>query len=308
MPILAALKRRHDGLTFSLKIDNSAAVLDQLIDHWRGHRRDGEDDLRPAPLLSMKLRDDRLVLFVPRAHPWAKRGRIPLADVAGRDLVVRERGSITREVFETRLAEAGLQARHADRGADARSRARSGRGRLRHRRRVRERVRQRRALPPDSCRRRRPRGRRIRGVPRGAQAACAGAHLHRHCGATSRPGVRRRRRNALQENDMAAERLRGPRRALPQLREPHLPCGAAVDRRALDRGAGATSRSAASCCSPTSRTTASCATTRPTARSACSASPAATPMATRSTGRAGWCRASMAGGASRAPSMTAASR
>ena len=32
----------------------------------------------------------------------------PLADVAGRDLVVRERGSITREVFETRLAEAGL--------------------------------------------------------------------------------------------------------------------------------------------------------------------------------------------------------
>src|SRR5262245_20276421 len=31
MPILAALKRRHQGLTFSLKVDNSAAVLTQLI-------------------------------------------------------------------------------------------------------------------------------------------------------------------------------------------------------------------------------------------------------------------------------------
>ena len=57
----------------------------------------------------MKLRDDRLVLFVQRAHPWAKRQRISLADIAGRDMVVRERGSITREVFETRLGEAGLK-------------------------------------------------------------------------------------------------------------------------------------------------------------------------------------------------------
>ena len=108
MPILTALKRQHEGLTFSLKIDNSAAVLDQLIDHSADIAVMAKMTSDPR-LYSMKLREDRLVLFVQRRHPWAKRRRIPLADIAGRDLVVRERGSITREVFETRLGEAGLK-------------------------------------------------------------------------------------------------------------------------------------------------------------------------------------------------------
>lgn len=108
MPILAALKRRHQGLTFSLKVDNSAAVLTQLIDHGSDIAVMAKMTSDPR-LYSMKLREDRLVLFVQRRHPWATRRRIPLSDLAGRDLVVRERGSITREVFETRLAEAGLK-------------------------------------------------------------------------------------------------------------------------------------------------------------------------------------------------------
>src|SRR5262249_12058800 len=108
MPILKAMKRQHEGLTFSLKIDNSTAVLDQLIDYSADIAVMAKMTSDPR-LYSMKLREDRLVLFVPRSHRWAKRPRIPLADIAGRDLVVRERGSITREVFETGLAEAGLK-------------------------------------------------------------------------------------------------------------------------------------------------------------------------------------------------------
>jgi aminoethylphosphonate catabolism LysR family transcriptional regulator len=108
MPILAALKHQHAGLTFSLKIDNSAAVLEQLVDHGADIAVMAKMTSDPR-LYSMMLREDRLVLFVPRRHAWARRGRVPLADVAGRDLVVRERGSITREVFETRLAEAGVR-------------------------------------------------------------------------------------------------------------------------------------------------------------------------------------------------------
>ena len=104
MPILAELKRRHEGLTFTLKIDNSAAVLDHLIDYGADVAVMAKRTSDPR-LHSMKLRDDRLVLFVPREHPWGRRRRIRLADLTGRDLIVRERGSITREVFETRLAE-----------------------------------------------------------------------------------------------------------------------------------------------------------------------------------------------------------
>jgi LysR family transcriptional regulator, low CO2-responsive transcriptional regulator len=107
MPILAELKQRHAGLTFTLKIDNSAAVLDQITDHGADVAVMAKMTSDPR-IHSMKLREDRLVLFVPREHPWAKRRRLKLADLAGRDIVIRERGSITREVFETGLAEAGV--------------------------------------------------------------------------------------------------------------------------------------------------------------------------------------------------------
>ena len=107
MPILAALKQRHAGLTFTLKIDNSAAVLDQVTGHGADVAVMAKATSDPR-IHSLKLREDHLVLFVPREHAWAKRRRIGIADLAGRDIVIRERGSITREVFETCLAEAGI--------------------------------------------------------------------------------------------------------------------------------------------------------------------------------------------------------
>ena len=105
IPILAELKKRHAGLTFTLKIDNSAAVLEHLIGHAADVAVMAKVTSDPR-IHSMKLREDRLVLFVPRKHPFASRRRMRLADLAGRDIVVRERGSITREVFETGLAAA----------------------------------------------------------------------------------------------------------------------------------------------------------------------------------------------------------
>ena len=107
VPILAAMKKRHEGLTFTLKIDNSAAVLEHLIDHAADVAVMAKVTSDPR-IHSMKLREDRLILFVTRTHPWARRRRVSLADLAGRDIVVRERGSITREVFETGLAAAGI--------------------------------------------------------------------------------------------------------------------------------------------------------------------------------------------------------
>ncbi|MCZ7658909.1 MAG: LysR substrate-binding domain-containing protein [Xanthobacteraceae bacterium] len=108
MPILKELKRRHDGLTFSLKIDNSQAVLAQVMDHGADVAVMAKMTSDPR-LHSMRLREDSLVLFVPRDHAWSRRRRVRLAEVAGRDLVVRERGSITREVFESRLAAAAIR-------------------------------------------------------------------------------------------------------------------------------------------------------------------------------------------------------
>jgi LysR family transcriptional regulator, low CO2-responsive transcriptional regulator len=107
MPILAELKRLHAGLTFTLKIDNSAAVLEHLTEHGADVAVLAKMTSDPS-IYSMKLREDHLIVFVPQGHAWARRRRIRISEVAGRDIVVRERGSITREVFEARLAQAAV--------------------------------------------------------------------------------------------------------------------------------------------------------------------------------------------------------
>lgn len=110
VPILAAMKKRFPGLTFYLGTGNSAEVLKQLFDYDAdvGVMARMVSDPR---LHTLAYRRDRLVLFVPARHPLARAGRIGLADLTGTDLVLRERGSITREVFETALAEAGIRPR-----------------------------------------------------------------------------------------------------------------------------------------------------------------------------------------------------
>ena len=107
MPILAELKRLHAGVTFTLKIDNSAAVLDHLTEHGADIAVMAKMTSDPR-IFSMKLREDRLIVFVPQGHAWARRRQIRISELATRDIVVRERGSITREVFEARLAQAGV--------------------------------------------------------------------------------------------------------------------------------------------------------------------------------------------------------
>ncbi len=108
LPVLAELKKSASSLGFSLHIDHSAAVMARVLK--------GESDVgvmaRPTTdqrLFSAMIRQDRLVLLVSRRDPLAERKRARLTDVAGRDLVVRERGSITREVAEARLAAAGIR-------------------------------------------------------------------------------------------------------------------------------------------------------------------------------------------------------
>ena len=108
MPLLAELKRRHGGLTFSLRIGNSNDVVTEVLDYVADVGITAKQTSDPR-IHSTRLRADRLVVFVPVSHPWARRRAVPLRELAGQDLVMRERGSITREVFETRLAEAGVR-------------------------------------------------------------------------------------------------------------------------------------------------------------------------------------------------------
>lgn len=108
MAPLAALRKKFSGLTFSLSIDNSSAVLEQVLD-YRADLAITARAVSDPRLHSVTLRQDRLVLFVPASDPLAQAKAVPLWVLAGRDLVIRERGSVTREVFEAQLAQAQVR-------------------------------------------------------------------------------------------------------------------------------------------------------------------------------------------------------
>jgi len=108
VPIMAGLRTRAKNLTFALSIDNSAVVLDRLLRHEADVAVMAKSVSDPR-LHAVRLRRDRLVLFAPAGHPLARRGRVPLAALSGLELVLRERGSITREVLEQAMADAGIR-------------------------------------------------------------------------------------------------------------------------------------------------------------------------------------------------------
>jgi LysR family transcriptional regulator, low CO2-responsive transcriptional regulator len=108
VPIMAALRDRAEGLTFALSIDNSAVVLERLLRHEADVAVMAKSISDPR-LHAVRLRTDCVVLFVPTRHALARRGRATLSALAGQSLVLRERGSITREVIEQAMAAADIR-------------------------------------------------------------------------------------------------------------------------------------------------------------------------------------------------------
>jgi aminoethylphosphonate catabolism LysR family transcriptional regulator len=107
VPVIAEFNRRYPALTVSIAIGNSDRVLENLVDHETDVAMlaniGGDPRLHIVPF-----HDDRLVLFVDRRHPWARRKRVRLAELSGQRLILREQGSTTRRIFETAVARAGL--------------------------------------------------------------------------------------------------------------------------------------------------------------------------------------------------------
>lgn len=104
---LSRFTREHPEDTISLDVENSTHVLEQLAR--------GEADLgfieTPLPTPNMNeliVAHDQLVTVVPPGHPWAQRESIEMSELAQTPLVMRERGSGTREALDRALVEQGL--------------------------------------------------------------------------------------------------------------------------------------------------------------------------------------------------------
>ena len=110
VPIMAALRKRASSVTFALAIDNSAEVLKRLLRHEADAAVMAKSVSDPR-LHTVRLRSDHIVLFAPSGHALAARRRTHLSALAEQDLVLRERGSITREVLEQAMAAADIRPR-----------------------------------------------------------------------------------------------------------------------------------------------------------------------------------------------------
>ena len=110
IPIIAEFNRRYPDLELSLDMGNADRVLRDLLES----RIDvavlasAGDDPR---LYVFPFRTSRLVLFIPAGHPWSKRNKVRLADVAAERMVLRETQSATRKIFEAALQKAGVEPR-----------------------------------------------------------------------------------------------------------------------------------------------------------------------------------------------------
>jgi aminoethylphosphonate catabolism LysR family transcriptional regulator len=108
--MLAEFNRRFPGVEVSVRVGNSQAVLDALVDYKTD-----------VAVLAQFTADARfhwvpysrhpVVVFVHRSHRFAGRRAIRLADLDGEGMIVREEGSTTRRAFDDALRRAGVRPR-----------------------------------------------------------------------------------------------------------------------------------------------------------------------------------------------------
>ncbi|WP_328924826.1 LysR family transcriptional regulator [Streptomyces sp. NBC_00190] len=104
---LIALRGQRPDTAVSLQAGNSALVAQRVLVH--------EADLGfvegltvAEGLDSAVIAQDRLVVAVAPGHPWARRSRgVEVAELASAPLILRERGSGTRQVLDAALAGSG---------------------------------------------------------------------------------------------------------------------------------------------------------------------------------------------------------
>lgn len=108
IPLIATLKGRFPKVELDVDFGNSLEVLNGVL----AKETDVGILARIAPdkrLHIAPFRDARLVVFVDRGHPWAQRRSVTLEEATTETLVLRERGSTTRAIFERALQERGIE-------------------------------------------------------------------------------------------------------------------------------------------------------------------------------------------------------
>lgn len=106
-PLVAAFKQRYPDVQVQLLADNSRGVAERILalDDDLGVLG---GELRNPDLVFEPFCEDPLILIVSTQHPWARRRTVSIRELADQPFIMREAGSATRDVIESRLAAEGL--------------------------------------------------------------------------------------------------------------------------------------------------------------------------------------------------------
>jgi DNA-binding transcriptional LysR family regulator len=108
LPVLIGqFRAKYPDVSVSLRIGSSREVMDWVED---GRVEVGVVGARPGSRLleARELVSDELVLVVPVGHAWWERDSVTIDDLKGEPLILRERGSGSREALERALEAADL--------------------------------------------------------------------------------------------------------------------------------------------------------------------------------------------------------
>ena len=106
-PLLAQFQRLYPGIQISIQYGNSQQLMS-----WIESRRCDVAFLPNIPqgddrLFSIPLPPDRLVVFVSQDHEWAERRSVSIEELVKQRIILREKGSRTRSIFEEAVAQSG---------------------------------------------------------------------------------------------------------------------------------------------------------------------------------------------------------
>ncbi len=106
-PLLAKFQRLYPGVHISIRYGNSEQVM-----QWLESQRCDIAILPNVPANErfhiLPLKPDQLVAFVAHDHPWSNRRSIKLKSLLEQRVILREKGSRTRAIFEQALQNANI--------------------------------------------------------------------------------------------------------------------------------------------------------------------------------------------------------
>lgn len=108
LKVVRQFRDKFPGVNISIRIGNSEEIVRQLLEFKSdiGVLSRVPDDDR---LKVLNLRDDPLVAVISTDHPWASRRSIRFSELEEQPLVLRERGSTTRQLIEDEFARLNLK-------------------------------------------------------------------------------------------------------------------------------------------------------------------------------------------------------